>query len=150
MQKISKKDRVFSILQSNKPFIVLALIVIVMSFASPVFLTISNLRTVLLQTSINAVLAVGISFTILIGGIDLSIGSILAFTSAIGASLLLSGWNLVPAIIVVLLTGTVLGLFNGVLVSFGKLQPFIATLATMSLWRGFTLVFTQARPISLR
>lgn len=150
MQDLSRKERVIGVLQRNKPFIVLAVIVIIMAFASPVFLTIGNLRTVLLQTSINAVLAVGISFTILIGGIDLSIGSILAFTSAVGASLLINGWSLVPSILLILLIGTVLGFFNGVLVSFGKLQPFIATLATMSLWRGFTLVITQARPISVR
>lgn len=145
-----KKDRILSILRTNKPFIVLAILLVFMSFASPYFLKLDNLKTVLLQTSMNAVLAMGISFTILIGGIDLSIGSVLAFSSALGATMLGKGWPLIPSLILVLLIGTTLGLLNGILVSFGRLQPFIATLATMSLWRGFTLVLTQARPISVR
>lgn len=150
MKQVKRKERVLSALKTNKPLIVLFVLVIAMSIASPYFFTVGNLMTVLLQTSINAVLAVGISFTILIGGIDLSIGSVLAFTAAVGATMLVRGWPLFPVLLLVLLLGTAMGLLNGVLVSFGKLQPFIATLATMSLWRGFTLVLTQARPISVR
>lgn len=139
-----------SVLNNNKPMIVLLLIVVIMAIASPVFLTPGNLMTVLLQTSYNAILAVGISFTILIGGIDLSIGSVLAFTNALGAFLLARDWPLVPVLLIVVGLGALMGLLNGILVSYGKLQPFIATLGTMSLWRGLTLVLTQARPISVR
>ena len=148
-QRMEKKKMSVS-LKKNKPLIVLFLIIAIMTVASPVFLTPGNLLTVLLQTSYNAILAVGISFTILIGGIDLSIGSVLAFSSAIGALLLTQGWPLFAVLLFILALGTLLGFLNGLLVSYGRLQAFIATLGTMSLWRGLTLVITQARPISIR
>lgn len=148
-QRMEKKKMSVS-LKKNKPLIVLFLIIAIMTVASPVFLTPGNLLTVLLQTSYNAILAVGISFTILIGGIDLSIGSVLAFSSAIGALLLTQGWLLFAVLLLILALGTLLGFLNGLLVSYGRLQAFIATLGTMSLWRGLTLVITQARPISIR
>ena len=148
-QRMEKKKMSVS-LKKNKPLIVLFLIIAIMTVASPVFLTPGNLLTVLLQTSYNAILAVGISFTILIGGIDLSIGSVLAFSSAIGALLLTQGWPLFAVLLLILALGTLLGFLNGLLVSYGRLQAFIATLGTMSLWRGLTLVITQARPISIR
>ena len=150
MEDRMKKKTMSVNLNKNKPLIVLFLIIAIMTVASPVFLTPGNLLTVLLQTSYNAILAVGISFTILIGGIDLSIGSVLAFTSAIGALLLTQGWPLFAVLLLILALGTLLGFLNGLLVSYGRLQAFIATLGTMSLWRGLTLVITQARPISIR
>lgn len=150
MEDRMKKKTMSVNLNKNKPLIVLFLIIAIMTVASPVFLTAGNLLTVLLQTSYNAILAVGISFTILIGGIDLSIGSVLAFSSAIGALLLTQGWPLFAVLLLILALGTLLGFLNGLLVSYGRLQAFIATLGTMSLWRGLTLVITQARPISIR
>ena len=150
MEDRMKKKTMSVNLNKNKPLIVLFLIIAIMTVASTVFLTPGNLLTVLLQTSYNAILAVGISFTILIGGIDLSIGSVLAFSSAIGALLLTQGWPLFAVLLLILALGTLLGFLNGLLVSYGRLQAFIATLGTMSLWRGLTLVITQARPISIR
>lgn len=150
MEDRMKKKTMSVNFNKNKPLIVLFLIIAIMTVASPVFLTPGNLLTVLLQTSYNAILAVGISFTILIGGIDLSIGSVLAFSSAIGALLLTQGWPLFAVLLLILALGTLLGFLNGLLVSYGRLQAFIATLGTMSLWRGLTLVITQARPISIR
>lgn len=150
MEQRMEKKKMSASLKKNKPLIVLFLIIAIMTVASPVFLTPGNLLTVLLQTSYNAILAVGISFTILIGGIDLSIGSVLAFSSAIGALLLTQGWPLFAVLLLILALGTLLGFLNGLLVSYGRLQAFIATLGTMSLWRGLTLVITQARPISIR
>lgn len=150
MEHRMEKKKMSVSLNKNKPLIVLFLIIAIMTVASPVFLTPGNLLTVLLQTSYNAILAVGISFTILIGGIDLSIGSVLAFSSAIGALLLTQGWPLFAVLLLILALGTLLGFLNGLLVSYGRLQAFIATLGTMSLWRGLTLVITQARPISIR
>ena len=150
MENLVEKKKMSAYFNKNKPLIVLFLIIAIMAVASPVFLTPGNLLTVLLQTSYNAILAVGISFTILIGGIDLSIGSVLAFSSAIGALLLTQGWPLFAVLLMILALGGLLGLLNGLLVSYGRLQAFIATLGTMSLWRGLTLVITQARPISVR
>lgn len=150
MGKFSLKGRNWKqFLSDNKPVVVLLILVITMSFLSDRFLTWSNIITVLRQTSINAVIATGMTFAILIGGIDLSVGSVLAITGAIAASLVASGMNIILVIILTLLIGLVIGLLNGLLISKGRLQPFIATLGTMTLLRGLTLVYTQGRPISI-
>lgn len=146
--KISLKERSWKdILSKNKPLIVLFFLIIVMSILNDRFLTWSNILTVLRQTSINAVIATGMTFAILIGGIDLSVGSVLAICGAIAASLISSGMNIVVVIIITLLLGLAVGIINGLFISKGRLQPFIATLGTMTLLRGFTLVFTQGKPI---
>lgn len=150
MGKFSLKGKDWKqILSDNKPVIVLLLLIIAMSFLSDRFLTWSNIITVLRQTSINAVIATGMTFAILIGGIDLSVGSVLALSGAIAASLVASGMNIVLVIILTLLIGLAIGLVNGLLISKGRLQAFIATLGTMTLLRGLTLVYTQGRPISI-
>lgn len=136
-------------LLDNKPVVVLLILVVAMSFLSDRFLTWSNIITVLRQTSINAVIATGMTFAILIGGIDLSVGSVLAISGAIAASLVASGMNIILVIVLTLLIGLAIGLVNGLLISKGRLQPFIATLGTMTLFRGLTLVYTQGRPISI-
>lgn len=87
------------------------------------------------------------TFVILTGGIDLSVGSILGFSGAVAAMMLASGVDSIIAIPVALIVGLVVGALNGVLISKGKLQPFIVTLATMTMLRGATLVFTDGKPI---
>lgn len=150
MGKFSLRGRNWKqFLLDNKPVVVLLILIVTMSFLSDRFLTWSNIITVLRQTSINAVIATGMTFAILIGGIDLSVGSVLAITGAIAASLVASGMNIIFVIIITLMIGLVIGLFNGLLISKGRLQPFIATLGTMTLLRGLTLVYTQGRPISI-
>ncbi|SRR5690554_3042120 len=150
MGKFSLKGRNWKqFLSDNKPVVVLLILVVTMSFLSDRFLTWSNIITVLRQTSINAVIATGMTFAILIGGIDLSVGSVLAISGAIAASLVASGMNIVLVILITLLIGLIIGLLNGLLISKGRLQPFIATLGTMTLLRGLTLVYTQGRPISI-
>lgn len=150
MGKFSMKGRNWKqFLSDNKPVVVLLILIVTMSFLSDRFLTWSNIITVLRQTSINAVIATGMTFAILIGGIDLSVGSVLAITGAIAASLVASGMNIVLVIVLTLLIGLAIGLVNGLLISKGKLQPFIATLGTMTLLRGLTLVYTQGRPVSI-
>lgn len=140
-------NKVNGILQKNKPLIVLVILCIVMGVLSENFFTLRNLLTVLRQTSINAVIATGMTFAILIGGIDLSVGSVLAICGAITANLIASGVDSILAVLVALLLGLGIGVVNGLLVSKGRLQPFIATLGTMTLLRGFTLVYTQGKPI---
>lgn len=137
------------IISKNKPVIVLLILLISMSLLRDRFLTWSNIITVLRQTSINAVIATGMTFAILIGGIDLSVGSVLAISGAIAATLVASGMNIILVILITLLIGLIIGLLNGLLISKGRLQPFIATLGTMTLLRGLTLVYTQGRPISI-
>lgn len=120
---------------------------IIVAFINSRFMTTSNILNILRQTSINAVIATGMTFVILTGGIDLSVGSILGFSGAVAAMMLASGVDSIIAIPVALIVGLVVGALNGVLISKGKLQPFIVTLATMTMLRGATLVFTDGKPI---
>ena len=131
----------------NKPLMVLLVTSIVISILEPRFLTTGNLMTILRQTSINAVIATGMTFVILVGGIDLSVGSVLGFTGAIAATMISGGTNIVVVILTVLILGTFIGFVNGSLITVGRLQPFIATLGTVTLLRGLLLVFSQGRPI---
>lgn len=138
-----------ALLQRLGSVIGLVLLVIALSIMSPDFLTTGNLLTVLRQVSINALIAFGMTFVILAGGIDLSVGAILAFTGAITAGLMAAGHGMAVAVIAGLGLGVVLGMINGVLVSWGRVAPFIATLGTMTLLRGLTLSYTQGQPISV-
>ena len=138
-KKIIDKKEFFD---KYRSLIALALLVVVVSILSPSFLTTKNIFNVLRQTSVNAIIAAGMTFVILTGGIDLSVGSILAISGAVCASMLVSGTNMIIAIIVALAIGAVVGFLNGFIISKGKLQPFIATLATMTVFRGLTLVLS--------
>jgi ribose transport system permease protein len=121
---------------------------VVLWAATPHFLTVSNLLNVLEQTSINAIVAVGMTYVIISGGIDLSVGSVLA-VAGIALALALEGGLPAPAAIgIALATGTACGLANGVLITFGRLPPFIATLGMMSVARGAALMLAEGRPIS--
>jgi ribose transport system permease protein len=115
---------------------------------TPHFLTVSNLLNVLEQTSINAVIAVGMTFVILSGGIDLSVGSVLALSGVVMATLLQEGWAVLPAMAAGLAIGFAFGAFNGIAIAWGRLPPFIATLGMMSIARGCALLFTEGRPVS--
>ncbi len=116
--------------------------------ATPHFLTVSNLLNVLEQTSINAIVAVGMTYVIISGGIDLSVGSILAVSGIVLALALESSVPAPAAIVLALATGTACGLANGLLITFGRLPPFIATLGMMSVARGAALMLAEGRPIS--
>lgn len=126
----------------------LMLFSIIISIINPRFLTVSNLLNVFRQTSINSIIAAGMTFVILTGGIDLSVGSTLAISGAIAASMVAGGYNAYLGVLAALVVGGAIGAFNGLVISKGKVQPFIATLATMTLVRGYTLVYTQGKPIS--
>jgi ribose transport system permease protein len=115
---------------------------------TPHFLTVSNLLNVLEQTSINAVIAVGMTFVILSGGIDLSVGSVLALSGVVLATLLQEGWSAPTAIAAGLAMGFGFGTLNGIAIAWGRLPPFIATLGMMSIARGCALLFTEGRPVS--
>ena len=115
---------------------------------TPHFLTVSNLLNVAQQTSINAIVAVGMTFVIISGGIDLSVGSIVALSGVVLGALLQAGQPLAVALAAALAVGIACGLLNGALVSVGGLPPFIATLGMMSVARGAALVFTEGRPVS--
>ena len=115
---------------------VLVLIIIMFSLATDTFMTTNNLVNIFRQASINIVLAVGMTLVILTGGIDLSVGSILATTAVIGVMTSLNPSLQWGTVLFPLLIGLAIGLINGVLVAYVKLPPFIATMGTMTTFRG--------------
>jgi ribose transport system permease protein len=115
---------------------------------TPHFLTVANLLNIAQQTAINAIVAVGMTYVIISGGIDLSVGSIVALSGVTLGWALQDGQTLPLALGISLLVGAGCGLVNGVIVSWGGLPPFIATLGMMSIARGAALLFTEGRPVS--
>lgn len=149
-------------------FLVLIVLVVVISILTPIirgeqyFLRPNNLISVMLQASINAVIAVGTTFVITSGGIDLSVGSIVALAGVIAAIIMrdvpFEQFNAalglgdfptkaIAGLFVCMLVGTLCGMFNGLLVTVVKLPPFIATLGTLGIFRGMALVISEGRPI---
>jgi ribose transport system permease protein len=135
------------ILSRMRPLIGLVVLSTALAILSSQFLTASNLITVLRQTSINIVIATGMTFVILTGGIDLSVGSMFAFAGVVMAALLGTAVPLVVSVALVLLLGAAVGAITGVVITKGKAQPFIATFVFMTLLRGTTLVFTNGTPM---
>lgn len=130
------------------PLLALIALSLVLWALTPHFLTLANLLNVAEQTAIIAIVAAGMTWVIISAGIDLSVGSIVAFSGVVLASALIAGWPLLLAMLAGLGTGLGVGLLNGLLVTRGKLPPFIATLGMMSVARGVALMFTEGRPIS--
>ncbi|UBH15824.1 ABC transporter permease [Macrococcus armenti] len=144
----SKAANKTNIIEKLGPLLGLLILVIIITVLNNSFIAPSNIFNLLRQVSINALIAFGMTFVILTGGIDLSVGSILALSSALTAILITSGVDPVLALCIGALIGTVLGAINGVLITIGKIAPFIATLATMTIFRGLTLVVTNGNPIT--
>lgn len=135
-------------MQDMGALIALVLLVIVISIISPEFRTIDNFLSLMRQSSINGFIAFGMTCVILTDAIDLSVGSVLALSTALCAAFIKGGMPVGIAILLSLIIGTVLGSVSGVLVTKGRLQPFIATLITMTVYRGLTQIFMNGKPIS--
>ena len=125
----------------------LTIIVVVFSWLSPVFLTAPNLINILQQSSINACIALGMTLVIVSGGIDLSVGPIAALAAVVAARLMVANVPIPLAILAALGVGALCGLFNGMLVAYAGLQPFIVTLGGLSLYRALALIFTDGNPV---
>jgi len=125
----------------------LLIIVITFSFLSPVFFTVPNLLNILQQSSINGIIALGMTLVIISGGIDLSVGPTAALSAVLGATLMVSGVPIPLAIMATLGVGALCGVFSGLLVAYAGLQPFIVTLGGLSLFRALALIFTNGNPI---
>jgi len=130
------------------PLLALVVLVIFVTIMNPSFMSPTNLLNLLRQVSTNALIAFGMTFVIITGGIDLSVGSTLALSSALMAGMIASGLDPVLAMGMGLVLGAFLGACNGVMITKGKMAPFIATLATMTIYRGLTLVYTDGNPIT--
>jgi putative xylitol transport system permease protein len=129
--------------------IVLAFLVLclVLSFLSPYFLTTQNILNVLLQTSINLVVSIGMTFVITSAGIDLSVGSMVAVAGMVMADVVAHKWGIWLAVPLALLVGTLCGWLNGMLITRLRLPPFIVTLGTMSILRGVALIYNDGKPL---
>lgn len=132
----------------QKSLIALLFLVVVVSFLNPNFFTVDNILNILRQTSVNAIIAVGMTLVILTAGIDLSVGSVLALCGAFAATLVAMEVPVLVAVPTALLAGAALGAISSIIIAKGKVQAFIATLVTMTLLRGVTMVYTDGRPIS--
>lgn len=132
----------------QKSLIALIFLIVVVSFLNPNFFTVDNILNILRQTSVNAIIAVGMTLVILTAGIDLSVGSVLALCGAFAASLIALEVPVLVAVPTALFAGAALGAISGIIIAKGKVQAFIATLVTMTLLRGVTMVYTDGRPIS--
>lgn len=128
-------------------FLVLIIICIVLAFVTPRFVMLSNLTNVARQMAVIAIIAVGTTYVIITAGIDLSVGSTVAFAGCITALFLVNGYPIWQCIAIGLLLGTIVGLVNGFLIVYIKLAPFIATLGTMGIARGLVLALTRGYPI---
>lgn len=140
--------QVTGILKRYGIVIAFVLVCIVLAILSPVFLRWTNIMNVIRQSSIIGIMAVGVTFVILTGGIDLSVGSVMAVSGMIAAGALQNGAGTAAAIIIGLGVGISCGLVNGLLITIGKITPFVVTLGMMSIARGITLIYSQGHPIS--
>jgi len=130
-------------------FVIIVAIFIIMSFTSPYFLTKTNIHSLVLALSITAILAVGMTNLLISGGFDLSVGSVVGFTGIVAALLIKkAGMPLVLAIIITLVLGALIGLFNGFIVAKVGINPFIVTLAGLSLFRGLTYIVNRGQQVA--
>ncbi|WCK53203.1 ribose ABC transporter permease [Aneurinibacillus sp. Ricciae_BoGa-3] len=132
---------VLRIVSKNYLLIFLVLLIAIASFLSSMFLTVNNLVNVLVQNSVISVLALGQLLVIITAGIDLSVGSVVAVASVLSAQFLGSGMNPILVIVVVMLLMAVAGVGNGLAVAYGKITPFVVTLATLTIYRGLAYMF---------
>ncbi|WP_288495255.1 ABC transporter permease [uncultured Pantoea sp.] len=148
MQPVSRASPLLKFnLRDAGTLIGLLIIVVTFSFLSPVFFTVPNLLNILQQSSINALIALGMTLVIISGGIDLSVGPTAALSAVLGATLMVSGVPVPLAIMATLCVGAVSGIFSGTLIAYAGLQPFIVTLGGLSLFRAIALISTGGNPV---
>lgn len=134
-------------IQRLLPFFTLILLFAGLSAATPHFLTAVNLAAVIRQTAVINIMALGMTMIIIAGGIDLSVGSIMALCGLLGAMTVAHGQPILLGLAVGLLTGVVCGLVNGLLVTKLRINPFIVTLGTLGIYRGLSLIISGGLPI---
>jgi ribose transport system permease protein len=138
------------------PFIALALLLVLGYFANPNFISVANLMNVITRSAFIAIIALGATYVISSGGLDLSVGSMVAFVASLMILFMNSGtiadplFMLITAMLVALALGAACGLFNGLITTIGRIEPFIATLGTMGIYRGLTTWLSQGGAITLR
>lgn len=134
-------------LQKLLPFLSLIGLFVFLSIASPHFLTAINLSSVVRQTAVINIMALGMTLVIVSGGIDLSVGAILAFAGTIGTMCMAAGWGVGTGIVVGIVCGLGWGFVNGLFTTWLKIPPFIVTLGTLGIARGLTLIISGGLPV---
>ncbi len=157
-EKSARRSRSFRDvdLRAVAPFVALLLLLIVGALVNPNFISINNLANVATRSAFIAIIAVGATFVISAGDLDLSVGSMVAFVASLMILLMNSGaiadpaLMLAAAIVFAVIAGSLCGLANGLITTVGKIEPFIATLGTMGVYRGLTTWLSQGGAITLR
>lgn len=135
-------------LSSATLVLILVVLCVTLAIVKPVFIKPTNLFNVLRTTSITGLIAIGMTCVIITGGIDLSVGAVVGLSSVLcGILMKENGWPVFPALLVTVLVCLLVGLINGVLIHYGKIPAFIATLGTMQMSRGLAMFITQGRTI---
>mgnify|MGYP005811098615 CR=1 FL=1 len=134
-------------IQRLLPFLTLAVLFVSLAFASPYFLTSTNLASVVRQTAVINIMALGMTLIIICGGIDLSVGAILAMGGLLGAMAMERGASIPAGIAVGVATGCFWGFANGFLTTRLRIAPFIVTLGTLGIVRGLTLIISNGLPV---
>lgn len=143
------KSKVMYQLKDKAIWVVFIVLVIAFTIANPRFISVSNLLVMLRQVSMYGIASIGMTFVILLGDIDLSIGSIISFVNIFCAYLMVNmGVNMILAIILTLIVSTVIGLLNGFMVSTIGIPALIATFATQTAFQGIALIICDGQPIS--
>lgn len=143
-------NAVLTLLNKHRVFLILGFICLTASIISPVFFTATNLFNVARQVSIIAIVAAGMTMVIITAGIDLSVGSVLAFSGVAGAGMMVAGISLPLVILFTLIIGLMFGIVNGFVITKWEVPAFIATLAIMVIARGMTFVYTEGHPLVVR
>jgi len=145
---IKKITSFMQIIISNKTFLILLGLIILMNFLSEFFLTTRNITNIINQVSIFGIIATGMTLVIIMGGIDLSVGAVVALGGIIAANLVKNySFPMWGAMGVAIFSGGVLGFINGTIISKLKIQPFVVTLAMMTIARGIAYVYIDGMPV---
>jgi len=143
----NKSNHLVKFLSRNIILFALIALCVILSLLTSNFLTLRNIMNVILQSTMMGIVAVGMTYVIITGGIDLSVGSVLAFSSALGATVISAGAPIFVGILAMLAMGALIGILQGLLISRIKMPAFIVTLGGMSMMRGFTMVVMQGKTI---
>jgi ribose transport system permease protein len=143
----AKSGRELFVLQRLLPFLSLIILFVALAIASPHFLTSTNLSSVVRQTAVINIMALGMTMIIITGGIDLSVGAILAMGGLLGTMAMEKGLSIPAGILIGILTGLACGFTNGIMITSLRIEPFIVTLGTLGIFRGTTLIISNGLPV---
>jgi ribose transport system permease protein len=143
----AKRGRELFVLQKLLPFLSLIILFVALAIASPHFLTNTNLSSVVRQTAVINIMALGMTMIIITGGIDLSVGAILAMGGLLGTMAMEKGLSIPAGVLIGILTGLACGFANGIMITGLRIEPFIVTLGTLGIFRGTTLIISNGLPV---